>query len=201
MLRKGSKVSGRGETGAPNYAFGPAEDDVILKHRLLTHTTTTRGEPPLKKLQRKFISFVLEVEKDEGNCNDFAKLSKDFLRELSAFEIPILKGKGKAVIDANLREKESFIALKDEINMQILFARTVIEDLKKQLEETKFERQHKEECEAITKLVSSQPPRSDTEKSIREREGDCTAGGRGYCWFKVTGVSKKTVCIAASCGG
>ncbi|XVF30508.1 hypothetical protein REPUB_Repub16aG0064000 [Reevesia pubescens] len=168
MLGKGRKVSGRGETVAANYAFGPAEDDIIIKHRLLTRTTTTRGEPPLKKLQRKFTSFVLEVEKDEDNYNECAKLSKAFLQELSTFEIPLLKS--KAVIDANVREKENFNELKDEINRKILQAQTDIEDLKKQLEKSKIERQHKEECESNRKLISTQPPRSETQKSITELE-------------------------------
>ncbi|KAG8497212.1 hypothetical protein CXB51_008464 [Gossypium anomalum] len=183
MLGKGRKVSGRGETVTANYAFGPAEDDAIIKHRLLTRTTTTRGEPPLKKLQRKFTSFVLEVEKDEENYNDCAKLSKAFLQEFSTFEIPLLKS--KAVIDANLREKENFNELKDEINRQISLVQTDIEELKKQLEESKIERQHKEECEAIRKLISAQPPRSETQKSIREiekeiavLEAENTAGSR-----------------------
>ncbi|XP_039167131.1 uncharacterized protein LOC120292776 [Eucalyptus grandis] len=34
MSVKGRKVSGRGETVAANYAFGPLEDDVMIKHRL-----------------------------------------------------------------------------------------------------------------------------------------------------------------------
>ena len=48
------------------------KDDAIIKHRILTRTTTTRGEPPLKKLQMKFTAFVTEVEK---------KLQKQWLRE------------------------------------------------------------------------------------------------------------------------
>ncbi|KZV47167.1 THO complex subunit 7A [Dorcoceras hygrometricum] len=62
-MLKWRKAPGREETVATHYAFGPVEDDIIIKHRLLTRTTTTRGEPPLKKLQKKFTSFVLEVEK------------------------------------------------------------------------------------------------------------------------------------------
>ncbi|KAJ8761706.1 hypothetical protein K2173_004482 [Erythroxylum novogranatense] len=172
MLGK-KKVSGRGETTAANYAFSPLEDDIIIKHRLLTRTTTTRGEPPLKKLQKKFTSFVLEVEKDEGNYNDCVRLSKTFLQELSTFEIPLLKS--KAVIDANLREKENFNELKDEIDRQILQAQADIEDLKNQLEESKIERQHKEECEAIRKLIAMQPPRSETQKIITELEKEIAA--------------------------
>ncbi|CAN1297590.1 THO complex subunit 7A [Linum perenne] len=173
MLAKGRKVSGRGETVAANYAFGPLEDDAIIKHRLLTRTTTTRGEPPLKKLQKKFSSFVIEADKDEDNYNDCLRLSKAFLQELNTFEIPLLKS--KAVIDANVREKENFTDLKDEINKQILQAQTDIEDLKKQLEESKIERQHKEECEAIRKLIAMQPPRSETQKVITELEKEIVA--------------------------
>jgi THO complex subunit 7 len=183
MLVKGRKVLARTEPGTANYAFGPRGDDVIIKHRLLTRTTTTRGEPPLKKLQKKFTSFMLEAEKDGDNYNDCAKQAKAFLQELSSFEIPLTKT--KAVIDANLREKDNFNELSDEINKQIVQARTDIEDLKKQLEEAKIERVHKEECEAIRKLIATQPPRSETQKTITDLEKEIasleaenTAGSR-----------------------
>ncbi|XP_022898370.1 THO complex subunit 7A-like [Olea europaea var. sylvestris] len=182
-MLKGRKVTGRGETTTPQYAFGPLEDDIIIKHRLLTRTTTTRGDPPLKKLQKKFTAFVLEIEKEANNHSDCERLAKAFLQETNTFEIPLLKS--KAVIDANIREKENFNELKDEINRQILQAQADIEDLKKQLEESKTERQHKEECEAIRKLIAMQPPRSETqkiitdlEKEIAMLEAENTAGSR-----------------------
>ncbi|KAK7306571.1 hypothetical protein VNO77_44520 [Canavalia gladiata] len=173
MLGKARKVSVRGEAVAANYAFGPAEDDIIIKHRLLTRTTTTRGEPPLKKLQKKFTSFVSEVDKDEDNYNDCEKLARAFLQELTTFEIPLLKS--KAIVEANIREKENFNELKDEMNRQILQAQADIEDLKKQLEESKVERRHKEECEAIRKLIALQPPRSETQKLITDLEKEIAA--------------------------
>ncbi|KAK4757203.1 hypothetical protein SAY87_007330 [Trapa incisa] len=168
MSLKSRKVSGRGEAVSGNYAFGPQEDDIIIKHRLLTRTTTTRGEPPLKKLQKKFTSFVLEVEKDADNLAECEKLSRAFLQELSTFEIPLLKS--RAVVNANIREKENFNELEEDIKRQILQAQADIEDLKKQLEESKIERKHKEECEAIRKLIAMQPPRSETQKLITELE-------------------------------
>lgn len=168
MLAKGRKVVGKGETMAAHYAFGPLEDDIIIKHRLLTRTTTTRGEPPLKKLQKKFTTFALEVEKDVDNYSDCERLAKAFLQELNTFEIPLLKS--KAVINANVREKENFNELKNEVNRQILQTEIDIEDLKKQLEQSKIERQHKEECESIRKLIAMQPPRSETQKTISELE-------------------------------
>ncbi|XP_010492605.1 PREDICTED: THO complex subunit 7A-like [Camelina sativa] len=162
-------VSGRSETiAAANYAFDPLEDDKIIRNRLLTRTTTTRGEPPLKKLQKKFTSFVIELDKEEeeDNYSECDRLAKAFLQELSAFEIPLLKS--QAVVAANLREKENFNEVRDETSRQIMQAQADIEVLKKQLEESKIERQHKEECEAIRKLISAQPPRSETEKAIHE---------------------------------
>jgi THO complex subunit 7 len=173
MIGRVRKVSGRGEPVAANYAFGPSVDDVIIKHRLLTRTTTTRGEPPLKKLQKKFTSFVSEVDKDEENYNDCEKLARAFLQELTTFEIPLLKS--KAIVEANVREKDNFNELKDEMNRQILQAQVDIEDLKKQLEESKVERRHKEECEAIRKLIAMQPPRSETQKVLTELEKEIAA--------------------------
>ncbi|OVA02889.1 THO complex subunit 7/Mft1 [Macleaya cordata] len=183
MLVKGRKVAGRGEEMAAHYAFAPLEDDTIIKHRLLTRTTTTRGEPPLKKLQKKFISFTLEIDRDADNYGACEKLYKAFLQEMATFELPLLKS--KAVIDANLREKENFNELQEELHRQILQTQADIEDFKKQLEESKIERQHKEECEAIRKLISMQPPRSETQKVITELEKEIavleaenTAGSR-----------------------
>ncbi|XP_062093188.1 THO complex subunit 7B [Humulus lupulus] len=177
MLVKGRKVSaGRGgeAVGGGNYAFGPADDEVIIKHRLLTRTTTTRGEPPLKKLQKKFTSFFLETDKDDdSNYADCERLSKAFLQELSTFEIPLLKS--RAVVEANLREKDNFNELKEEINSQILQAHSDISQLKIQLEESKIERQHKEECEAIRKLIAAQPPRSQTQKLIADLNKEIAA--------------------------
>ncbi|XP_077251475.1 THO complex subunit 7A-like [Tasmannia lanceolata] len=184
MLVKGRKVGGgRGEEMAAHYAFSPLEDDVIIKYRLLTRTTTTRGEPPLKKLQKKFTSFALEINKDADNYSDCERLYKAFLQEMNTFELPLLKS--KAVIDANLREKENFNELQEDIRRQILHAQNDIEDLKKQLEESKIERQHKEECEAIRRLIALQPPRSETQKIISDLEKEIggleaenTAGSR-----------------------
>ncbi|KAH9560990.1 hypothetical protein CY35_06G138500 [Sphagnum magellanicum] len=153
---------------AAHYAISPMEDDVVIKQRLLTRTTTTRGEPPLKKLIKKFIAFATEIEKEGNNFNDCEKLYKSFLQELATFELPLLKT--KAVIEANRREQESFKNLHVELNNQIAQAQKDIEVLKVQLEEAKIERQHKEECEAIRRLIAAQPPRAETQRQLNELE-------------------------------
>jgi THO complex subunit 7 len=153
---------------AAHYAISPMEDDVVIKQRLLTRTTTTRGEPPLKKLIKKFIAFATEIEKEGNNFSDCEKLYKSFLQELATFELPLLKT--KAVIEANRREQESFKNLHVELNNQIAQAQKDIEVLKVQLEEAKIERQHKEECEAIRRLIAAQPPRAETQRQLNELE-------------------------------
>ncbi|KAI5312094.1 hypothetical protein L3X38_041267 [Prunus dulcis] len=158
MLVKGRKVSGRGGAVAANYAFGPLEDDEIIKHRLLTGTTTTRGEPPLKKLQKKFTSLFVELDKNEDNYGDCEKL---------AIELGIVRESER---EAQFRRVEG-----EEINRQIVHAQTDIELLKKQLEESKIERRHKEECEAIRKMIATQLPRN-AQNHIRFGERDCRFG-------------------------
>ncbi|KAL2613043.1 hypothetical protein R1flu_024735 [Riccia fluitans] len=153
---------------AAHYAISAAEDDGVIRQRLLTRTTTTRGEPPLKKLLKKFLAFAGEVDKDSDNYADCEKLYKSFLQELGTFELPLIKT--KAVVDANKREQESFKRLQADLSKQITQAQADIEDLKVQLEEGKIERQHKEECEAIRRLIGAQPPRSETQKALNELE-------------------------------
>ena len=40
--------------------------------------------------------------------------------------------------------------------------------MKAQLEESKIERQHKEECETVRRLIGVQPARSETQKALDE---------------------------------
>lgn len=103
---------------AAHYAISPAEDDAVIRQRLLTRTTTTRGEPPLKKVIKKFTALAVEIEKEgSSNYGECEKMYKSFLQELATFELPLLKT--KAVIDANRREQESFKDLHVELNQQI----------------------------------------------------------------------------------
>lgn len=89
------------------------------------------------------------------------------------------------MVSAHVREKENFNELKEEINGKISRASLEIKDLKKQLEGSKIERRNKEECEAISKLIAAQPPRSETqtaitglEKEIAALEAENTAASR-----------------------
>lgn len=170
---KRRKIAAAKEEAPVHYAISAAEDDAVIRQRLLTRTTTTRGEPPLKKLLKKFVAFATEIEKEADNFADCEKLYKSFLQELSTFELPLLKT--KVVIDANRREQECFKELQAGLSQQIVQAQADIEELKVQLEESKIERQHKEECEAIRRLIGAQPPRSETQKVLDELAKELSA--------------------------
>ncbi|MCO5593109.1 hypothetical protein L7F22_047115 [Adiantum nelumboides] len=88
-----------------------------------------------------------------------------FLQEVISFELPLLKT--KVVIGANRREHENFKDLQAEFSQNFLEAQADIANLKVQLEESRIERPHKEECEAI-RLIGAQPARAETQKVLDE---------------------------------
>lgn len=49
------------------YAFGPKEDDAIIKHRLLTRVSVTRGEPPMRRLVKKLATMAAEAAKEDAH--------------------------------------------------------------------------------------------------------------------------------------
>ncbi|TQD92523.1 hypothetical protein C1H46_021859 [Malus baccata] len=114
------------------------------------------------------VHIFVELDKNDNNFADCDKLAKAFLQELNTFEIPLFKSKD--VVDANLREKHNFDKLREKINWQIVQAKADIKTLKEQLKESKIEIRHNEECEAIRKLIATQPLRFETLKIISDLE-------------------------------
>eukprot|EP00270_Netrium_digitus_P015948 TRINITY_DN5646_c1_g1_i1.p1 TRINITY_DN5646_c1_g1~~TRINITY_DN5646_c1_g1_i1.p1 ORF type:complete len:237 (-),score=80.30 TRINITY_DN5646_c1_g1_i1:97-807(-) len=151
------------------------EEDAIIRQRLLTRVTVTRGEPPLKKLIRRFLAFAGEVERETGSGSSLAdceRAYKAFLQELANFEVPLLKT--RAVVDSNLREIRNFEGQQEQLDRAILRAQEEIQELKAELEEARKERKHNEECEAIRRLIAAQPPREETESAIAVLQQELT---------------------------
>lgn len=149
---------------AGHFAISPQEDDVVIRQRLLTRATVTRGEPPLKKLVKRFSQFAQELEKEGGNFVDLERAARLNLAELAAFELPLAKT--AAVAAANQREQLAFQDLQRDLDREISQVRAEIENHVHELETAKSERKHKEECEAIRRLIAAQPPRAETEGAI-----------------------------------
>eukprot|EP00897_Mesotaenium_endlicherianum_P006770 jgi/Mesen1/6120/ME000311S05208 len=158
---------------AAHYAISLQDDDAVIKQRLLTRTTVTRGEPPLKKLIRRFTAFSGEVEREGDNLAECEKAYRALLQELATFELPL--SKTQAVIDANRREQESFHVLQQELDSQIIQAQGDIAQLKVQLDGARAERRHLEDCENRRRMISAQPGRRHTEAAIAELEEELVA--------------------------
>ena len=102
---------------AGHFAFSPQEDDAIIKQRLLTRTTVTRGEPPIKKLTKKFLHLSSEVFQDGSSVAECQRLARLFLQELSAFQQPLQLT--RSAISADEREQQHYRDLQGELQTQI----------------------------------------------------------------------------------
>ncbi|GBG90730.1 hypothetical protein CBR_g51237 [Chara braunii] len=147
-----------------------AEEEAIIRQRLLTRTTVTRGEPPLRKLLKRFTAFAAAVDNEKTSVKDCAKACEAFLRELDFYYLSLERT--DSVKDANKREQQNFVKLREILAGSIESEQAEIESLKLQLEDAKLTRQHKEECEAIRRLIAAEPAREVSQKAISVLEAD-----------------------------
>lgn len=160
--------------GAGNVAIGPQEDEAVIKQRLLTRTVVTRGEPPLKKLLKRFCAFIAELDKEGLSAVlDSERAYRGLLLELATFDLPLAKT--QAVIDANQREQEAYGRQEREISTAITQVAAHIEVLKGEVEVARAERRHEEECEKVRELVAAQRPRSESRAAIAALEAGVAA--------------------------
>ncbi|GBG69431.1 hypothetical protein CBR_g4125 [Chara braunii] len=147
-----------------------AEEEAIIRQRLLTRTTVTRGEPPLRKLLKRFAAFAAAAENEKTSVKDCAKASEAFLRELDFYYLSLERT--NSVQDANTREQQNFVKLRESLQRSIENEQAEIESSKLQLEDAKQTRQHKVECEAIRRLITAEPARELSQKAISVLEAD-----------------------------
>lgn len=69
----------------PNMA-ATAEEEVILKHRLLTHTAVSKGDPPFKKLAKRYLQFCQAAQ---DNTKDVDDLYKTLVKDLTAIQFQV----------------------------------------------------------------------------------------------------------------
>ncbi|KAK9902870.1 hypothetical protein WJX75_009154 [Coccomyxa subellipsoidea] len=117
------------------------ENELIIRHRLLTGTSTTRGEPPLKKLALALIAFSKNIpaaqqEKQHRNlCSEIAN-------------IEFLARRQVAVQAACAREAQRYGEKRAEVHDAIRSAEADIEAAKAALLAAQVVRQHEEQYEA-----------------------------------------------------
>lgn len=60
-----------------------AEEEVILKHRLLTSTAVSKGDPPFKRLAKRYIQFC---EAAQQRSDDVDEMYRAIVKELTAVQ-------------------------------------------------------------------------------------------------------------------
>ena len=138
----------------------------IVNARLLAREDSLAGLPTVSRLASSFLS--LRGQNAEG-CPIALNV---LLRELAGFEAEAEKC--SRVMKSCDEELEHYKALDVDIESSIKDTQKEIKELRKQLEQERKSRRHKEECEAISKVVNAQPPRAETEARIAEIEAALT---------------------------
>ncbi len=62
------------------------EEFQLLKHRLLTQTTVTKGDPPFKKIQKRFLQFCEAARQRNDNVDE---LYTAVVRELTLIQFQV----------------------------------------------------------------------------------------------------------------
>ncbi|KAL2612696.1 hypothetical protein R1flu_024388 [Riccia fluitans] len=157
------------------YAISEAEDECVIRKRLLTKTVTMtcKADPPLNTLLQKFFAFSEVVKKDTDDYEEWERLHAAFLQELDAFALPLTKS--EAVVEVKKREIEGYIELharlKEQVAQCIYKAKVDVECSKLELEEArKINRKPYEESEAIRRQIMSYPTRSAAQEKLREMQ-------------------------------
>eukprot|EP00798_Chlamydomonas_sp_ICE-L_P023578 gene23578-9105_t len=112
-------------------AFRPAEEEAIIRSRYLAQASVPRGEPPFKKVAKRFMELCLQAEKGSGEDAD--KSLNDLMREIAAVEMQGLKM--KAVCDSNSFEQKRYQEKQEALQAEIAQAHADIEQKKEELEE------------------------------------------------------------------
>lgn len=139
-----------------------AEEEAIIKNRFLTGAAVSRGEPPFRKLVRRFVELVEKVESGTSDAADEA--FKLFLRETTNIEYQAQKY--AAIGIAQTKEQDSYVRKQLQLHEHIEQAKQDIEDKKLELQQARIERQHMEEYELLRGMISELPTRAGTQAEI-----------------------------------
>ncbi|CAL8465432.1 g4968 [Coccomyxa elongata] len=116
------------------------ENEAIIRHRLLTGTSTTRGEPSLKKLALAIIAFGQDLPAAQEE-----KLFKSLCSEIANIEF--LARRQEAVQAACMREAARYEEKRGEIQGRTFSAEQHIEVAKADLAAAQLVREHQQEYE------------------------------------------------------
>lgn len=127
--------------------------------RLLARDTVLpASEPSLKRCTKKFLAF------QSDSAEDATATLNTFSSELALFELEA--SKAEAIRKACEQEIEHYAKLDQAIGQQGKETAADIEALKDELKQARTTRMHKEESEALAKVVNELPQRLATEREL-----------------------------------
>mmetsp|Transcript_29998 Transcript_29998/g.96214 ORF Transcript_29998/g.96214 Transcript_29998/m.96214 type:complete len:210 (+) Transcript_29998:205-834(+) len=140
----------------------PVQDDLIIKKRLYTHTIALRGEPPLKKVARKYLGITKDLKESAPEDVEAAYLA--FVKEVAQYEFVMRKA--EVTKESNQRDQAKCSETMVEVSTTCDKVTNDIARLREELEAARLERQHKEEYEALRKLCMEFPSRAASREAI-----------------------------------
>ncbi|ELR17627.1 Tho complex subunit 7 protein [Acanthamoeba castellanii str. Neff] len=141
------------------------EDTAAIRNRLVVV-----NDRRVTTLTAKFFAFIRAAESDTTTLDEVELVEGQIQKEFDLFDISL--DKLRATADANGRELQQYHSLHLQREGQIARAKEELVRLKTELEHEKRRRNHKEEYEAIAKIINQYPSRADTQRQLQALEDD-----------------------------
>eukprot|EP00240_Pyramimonas_obovata_P014235 CAMPEP_0118932564 /NCGR_PEP_ID=MMETSP1169-20130426/10496_1 /TAXON_ID=36882 /ORGANISM="Pyramimonas obovata, Strain CCMP722" /LENGTH=201 /DNA_ID=CAMNT_0006875241 /DNA_START=200 /DNA_END=805 /DNA_ORIENTATION=+ len=148
-----------------------AEEEDIIRKRLISQTAKANGFSTLNKLTKRFLSLCASAE--NGDVTKTEDIYQTLMKELAAYELQVTRL--NTIRAANHREQDKYKIQAVELEKALLQVQGEIEELKVTLEKAREERAHKEEYEVLRRLCMEHPARSETRTAIATLEKDIAA--------------------------
>mmetsp|Transcript_44407 Transcript_44407/g.74056 ORF Transcript_44407/g.74056 Transcript_44407/m.74056 type:complete len:202 (-) Transcript_44407:210-815(-) len=135
-----------------------ADEEAIIRKRLITQTAKANGASGLHKLTKRFLALCSSAEK--GDSLNTEALYQTLMKELAIYELQVTRL--DAMRSANYCEQGKYKSQGVELEKSLVQVQAEIEELKVTLEQAREERAHKEEYEVLRRLCMEHPARSAT---------------------------------------
>ncbi|XP_028410858.1 THO complex subunit 7 homolog isoform X2 [Dendronephthya gigantea] len=136
-------------------------DDDVFRKRLLIDGEGAGDDRKIQTLLKTFLKWFNDTE---GSENDRNILYNKMLILLSQCDFNI--GKTLQVHEMNQREMKNYRKRYEEIEKSIKVANEQISECKKELEEAKTIRKHRQEYDSLARVIAKEPNRKETTRQI-----------------------------------
>ncbi|XP_060607244.1 THO complex subunit 7 homolog [Ruditapes philippinarum] len=143
-------------------------DDEVIKKRLLIDGDAGNDEKRLTSLLKTFIRWCNST--DEPSSDESHLTVQRMLATLAQSDHAIQKS--SQVYRMNLLEQENYETLNKQIESRIEEAELKIKESKEELKMAKQIRKHRQEYDALAKVIQQQPDRQDTTRKLQDVDED-----------------------------